>query len=193
MRLCSRRQASNDGLAQTRMLITALFAMSTFQTVEAYQRRPLFYRGWQKDFLRHAPVSSLSQRGPPRDNEERVPLKITNKCDATIWPGIATQAGAGPGTGGFELSSNNSTELWVSPDWQGRVWGRTNCTVNDDSCSCETGDCFGLLDCEFSVSQVKDFLEVSLQNYGLQRLGGNTGNFGRVYACWRCSRHANLL
>ena len=48
--------------------------------------------------------------------------------------------------------AGNSTQLWVAPDWQGRIWGRTNCTVNGDSCSCDTGDCLHKLDCEFSVS-----------------------------------------
>jgi hypothetical protein len=50
----------------------------------------------------------------------------------------------------------------VSGDWQGRVWGRTNCTVNDDSCSCETGDCLGKLNCEFSGSTPATLAEFTL-------------------------------
>lgn len=92
------------------------------------------------------------RRKEPEDPERPVPLVITNKCDSTIWPGIATQSGKGPGVGGFELAQGKSKELWVGSEWQGRVWGRTNCTVKGDSCSCKTGDCFGKLDCEFSVS-----------------------------------------
>lgn len=89
----------------------------------------------------------------------KIPMIITNNCGSVIWPGIATQAGTGPGVGGFELAQGKSRRLWVSPDWQGRVWGRTNCTVKGNSCSCKTGDCLGKLDCEFSVSQIALNLE----------------------------------
>lgn len=110
-------------------------------------------RNWQSKFIGDANAKPPAEKGPPpEDADERARLTITNKCDTTIWPGIVTQAGKGPGTGGFELEAGKSRELWVSPNWQGRVWGRTNCTVNDESCSCQTGDCFGKLDCEFSVS-----------------------------------------
>jgi hypothetical protein len=88
----------------------------------------------------------------PSDWNGTIPIVITNKCGSTIWPGIGTQAGTGPGTGGFELDSGASKDLWVSPNWQGRVWGRTNCTVNGDSCTCKTGDCSGQLSCGYSVS-----------------------------------------
>lgn len=153
MRLCSSssRQTSNDGPVVGQLLLSSLAALSLAQVTEAF-RRPTFQRGWQKDFISERPITNIAQKGPPNEGQERVPLKITNRCDSTIWPGIATQSGVGPGTGGFELESGNTTSLWVSPDWQGRVWGRTNCTVTGESCSCETGDCFGLLDCKLSVS-----------------------------------------
>lgn len=96
--------------------------------------------------------SDLAKRGPPRAGEPTVPLVITNRCESTIWPGLATQAGTGPGTGGFGLETGKSKRLHVAWNWQGRIWGRTNCTVNGESCACQTGDCFSKLDCEFSVS-----------------------------------------
>lgn len=135
--------------------------LSLTQIAEAY-RHPTYPRGWQAEFISHKPITNVARKGPPSEEEGRVPLKITNKCDSTIWPGIATQSGVGPGTGGFELGTGNTTDLWVSPDWQGRVWGRTNCTVNDDSCSCETGDCFGLLDCKFSGATPATLAEFTL-------------------------------
>jgi hypothetical protein len=98
-----------------------------------------------------------------------IPLKITNSCEDTIWPAIATQAGNGPETGGFELKTGNSKDLKVSADWQGRVWGRTNCTFNADGTgpsnlngnngggqSCQTGDCNGVMSCVVTVSQFGD-------------------------------------
>ncbi|RSM17654.1 hypothetical protein CDV31_003579 [Fusarium ambrosium] len=102
------------------------------------------------------------RRKEPEDPDRPVPLVITNKCDSTIWPGIATQSGKGPGVGGFELAQGKSKELWVGSEWQGRIWGRTNCTVNGDSCTCKTGDCFGKLDCEFSGSTPATLAEFTL-------------------------------
>ncbi|KAF4994373.1 hypothetical protein FGRMN_5792 [Fusarium graminum] len=115
-----------------------------------------------RDFTHFPGRIRSPSRGEPEDSDRTIPLTITNKCDSTIWPGIATQAGKGPGTGGFELSQGKSKDLWVSWDWQGRVWGRTNCTVKDDSCSCKTGDCFGLLDCEASGATPATLAEFTL-------------------------------
>ncbi|KAK3497646.1 thaumatin family-domain-containing protein [Neurospora hispaniola] len=98
---------------------------------------------------------------PP--NPTPIPLVITNSCPDTIWPGIGTQNGIGPEVGGFELTPGETKPLFVSPDWQGRVWGRTNCSFNNDGtgpsnlngvngngAACMTGDCFGRLNCEFT-------------------------------------------
>ncbi|TWU75207.1 hypothetical protein ED733_005065 [Metarhizium rileyi] len=117
---------------------------------------------WQAEFFRHPKRSLPVKRGPPEDWEGKVPLVVTNKCETTIWPGIATQSGTGPGTGGFELAPGKNKTLWVAPDWQGRVWGRTNCTVNGESCACKTGDCFSKLDCEFSGATPATLAEFNL-------------------------------
>src|SRR5690242_12922829 len=104
-------------------------------------------------------------------NESTVPLKVTNSCFDTIWPGVGTQHGIGPGTGGFELLPGVSKTFRVGWDWQGRVWGRTNCSfnangtgpsqlngVNGNGASCTTGDCFGRLDCEYTVGSLPPLL-----------------------------------
>jgi hypothetical protein len=104
--------------------------------------------------------------GPPSKRAaSTVPLVVSNQCGETIWPGIGTQAGTGPGTGGFELASMSSKTMSVSGDWQGRVWGRTNCTFNvggtgpsnlngnnGNGAACVTGDCAGVLNCVNTVS-----------------------------------------
>ncbi|KAH8886771.1 Osmotin, thaumatin-like protein [Thozetella sp. PMI_491] len=84
-----------------------------------------------------------------------IPIVINNNCPDVIWPGIGTQNGIGPGTGGFELGPGETSRLFVSYDWQGRIWGRTNCTFDDNKngvggsgAACLTGDCFGVLDCK---------------------------------------------
>ncbi|KAI9163248.1 Thaumatin-like protein 1 [Paramyrothecium foliicola] len=143
-------------------LLLSLLSASLLVQGAAADRTPPVKRNWQADFMRRSVAASPAKRGPPEDGDGMVPLVITNKCEATMWPGIATQAGTGPGTGGFELSRGDKRELRVSGDWQGRIWGRTNCTVNGDSCSCETGDCFGKLDCEFSGATPATLAEFTL-------------------------------
>ncbi|KAK4218994.1 thaumatin family-domain-containing protein [Rhypophila decipiens] len=104
-----------------------------------------------------------NQKWSRKSDDTPTPLIITNNCPDPVWPGIGTQNGIGPGTGGFTLSSTLSVQLWVSPNWQGRVWGRTNCSFNEDGtgpsnlngvngngAACLTGDCFGVLDCAYS-------------------------------------------
>ncbi len=91
-------------------------------------------------------------------------LVVTNMCQETVHPAIATQKGTAPNTGGFELGSGKQRNLTVGADWQGRVWGRTNCTFNFDGtgssnnggyngggAACATGDCGGVLDCKNPV------------------------------------------
>ena len=102
--------------------------------------------------------------GPPRKRNS-VPLIVSNLCPETIWPGVGTQGGTGPGTGGFELDSGSSKDMMVSGDWQGRIWGRTNCSFapgglsasnlngnNGAGAACDTGDCGGVLNCVNTVS-----------------------------------------
>lgn len=97
-------------------------------------------------------------------NDTVIPIKVTNNCADTIWPGVLTQGGEGPGTSGFKLLAHKTRNLLVGPTWEGRVWGRTNCTFNENgtgpgqdawnggSAACLTGDCFGKLECEVAVS-----------------------------------------
>lgn len=86
--------------------------------------------------------------------KDTVPLLITNNCADTIWPGIYTTSGTGPGTGGFELAAGANKSFEVGSDWYGRIWGRTNCTSPSDGVlTCTTGSC-GQMDCtQASVSR----------------------------------------
>jgi len=114
------------------------------------------------DILRKSPTQIFPRIVSPRTTNS-IPLKITNNCPDTIWPALASQAGTGPGTGGFQLTPGTSQSLWVSSDWQGRVWGRTNCSFNANGSgpsnsngnnggqACETGDCNGVLNCVVTV------------------------------------------
>ncbi|KAF2222679.1 thaumatin family-domain-containing protein [Elsinoe ampelina] len=82
-----------------------------------------------------------------------VPLVVTNRCAQTIYPGFVTQGGTGPGSQGFELRPGTNRRQTVSTDWQGRIWGRTNCSFNAQGNSagggpaCSTGDCGGTINC----------------------------------------------
>lgn len=102
----------------------------------------------------------------PRKLERRkldiTPLLVTNNCPDDIWPGISTQSGNGPGTTGFKLSPGETKNQTVSEDWQGRVWGRANCSFNDDGTgpasgggkACYSGDCNGVLNCQVGVISI---------------------------------------
>lgn len=147
----SRRRGASSVSLFFRVLVTAV-AVGCLLSAAGAEGAQDATKGSHDDLLHFPGRIRSPNRGEPKDPNRTIPLTITNKCDSTIWPGIATQAGRGPGIGGFELAQGKSKDLWVSWDWQGRVWGRTNCTVNGDSCSCKTGDCFGMLDCEASVS-----------------------------------------
>ena len=109
--------------------------------------------------MKRDPVSWVATR-----DTSNKPLVVTNKCSETIYPAILTQSGTGPGTTGFKLASGGSQNLTVSADWQGRVWGRTNCSfnsagtapdhaggVNGNGAACLTGDCGGTVQCQLAV------------------------------------------
>ena len=105
----------------------------------------------------------------PRDASK--PLVVTNKCAEVIYPGTLTSAGTGPNPAGFQLKPGETKSLTVSSDWQGRVWGRTNCSfnsggtgpahaggINGNGAACITGDCGGVVNCELAVSIDSRFL-----------------------------------
>jgi len=84
-----------------------------------------------------------------------VPLLVTNRCRDTIWPGLFTSNGTGPDSLGFELTTGSTRNLSVLSDWNGRIWGRTNCTFDDKGVGhCGTGDCGGKLECTGTVSGI---------------------------------------
>lgn len=89
--------------------------------------------------------------GPPSEHDDKVYINITNKCGDSVWPGILTQAGTGPGVGGFQLVEHTSRQLSVSHDWSGRIWARTSCLTYGDKLECKTGDCGNAMDCKTSV------------------------------------------
>jgi hypothetical protein len=115
------------------------------------------------DILHKSPSQILPRIVAPRTTNN-IPLKITNNCAENIWPALASQAGTGPNTGGFQLKPGTSNSLLVGGDWQGRVWGRTNCSFNADGSgasningnngggqACQTGDCNGVESCVVTV------------------------------------------
>jgi beta-mannosidase len=108
-------------------------------------------------------VHHMSRKAPRKLDRRKLditPLLITNQCSENIWPGISTQSGTGPGQNGFLLEPGESNNQTVSEDWQGRVWGRTNCSFNDEGTAsssgggraCTSGDCYGALNCQVGVS-----------------------------------------
>ena len=89
-----------------------------------------------------AGVHHMAVKAPRKLNRRKLditPLLVTNNCPDNIWPGISTQTGNGPGQTGFKLAPGETKNQTVSEDWQGRVWGRTNCSFNDDGTGSANG------------------------------------------------------
>ena len=105
--------------------------------------------------MKHPAVHTVNQR------DSELTLRVTNKCSDNIHPALLTQSGTPPNTSGFPLTSGTSRDLTVSADWQGRIWGRTNCTFDQNGKPqsgqgervCTTGDCGQFLQCQGAVSQ----------------------------------------
>jgi len=115
------------------------------------------------------------------------PLVVTNNCAETIYPGIVTQGGTGSSSSGFQLTPGSQKSQTVSSDWQGRVWGRTNCSFNSQGTAqgggvaCQTGDCGGTVACQATVN-TRSFAE---RHFCLRTAGTNASDFGRVHSQWR--------
>lgn len=153
---CPRRERK---FSPSRMLASSLLLLSLIPTATSYTTNRYITRN-------AGPLPRPARWGPP-EKRDSVPLVVSNQCDMTIWPGIETQAGTGAGTGGFELDPGTSKSLTVSGDWQGRVWGRTNCSFNPTGsgasnlngnngagAACTTGDCGGVLSCVITASLI---------------------------------------
>ncbi|KAL8971419.1 MAG: hypothetical protein Q9183_001066 [Haloplaca sp. 2 TL-2023] len=118
------------------------------------------------------PLAWVNRRADTR------PLHVINRCKETIYPGIGTQAGTGPSTQGFQLNPGQRRDLTVSADWQGRVWGRTNCSFNaagtapassGTGVACGTGDCGGTVNCRGT-----GVIPVTLAEFTLASASGQT-------------------
>lgn len=112
------------------------------------------------DGIHHMAVKAPRKDAALRRKLDITPLLVTNRCPDDIWPGVSTQSGKGPKENGFMLKPGETKNQTVSEDWQGRVWGRTNCTFNADGTgpkdgkgkACRSGDCNGILNCQVGVS-----------------------------------------
>lgn len=125
--------------------------------------------------MKRIPPPSLHRR---QNEMTLTPLIIVNSCPEPIWPAVDTQHGTGPSTNGFKLSPGEQNNLTVSENWQGRVWGRTNCSFNDAGTgpasggvgrACGSGDCNGMLNCK-----VGGDVPVSLAEFTLDAGDGQT-------------------
>ena len=146
----SSRVASSRSSSRSFVSLASLIYVCAFYPVKALHH------------MKRAPYQYVSQR------DETRPLTITNQCSEIIYPGIATQAGTGPSVQGFSLDQGETRELTVGADWQGRVWGRTNCSFNSAGSgpsnsggnngggnACTTGDCNGVINCVVTVCTIR--------------------------------------
>ncbi|KAK8016126.1 hypothetical protein PG993_014315 [Apiospora rasikravindrae] len=139
---------------------TALLLGSEISGVAA-KVYPSNHESYKFNYLNNS-MRYLKPRQPLSKRDNPIPLIITNSCKEPLWPGIATQYGERPESSGFELGPGKTRNLTVSSDWQGRIWGRTNCTTSGDTATCSTGDCFGKLECQFSGAPPATLAEFNL-------------------------------
>ncbi|RCI08749.1 hypothetical protein L249_4728 [Ophiocordyceps polyrhachis-furcata BCC 54312] len=155
-------RSSRFRLSMNRLLLVVFTLGSLVPGTDAGDLRPV--RRQRPVDPRHPKRGPPAKRGPPGGSEEKVPLVVSNNCDSTIWPGIATQSGTGPGTGGFELQPGQNRTLW-------------------------TGDCFAKLDYEFSGAPPATLAEFNLAGgvqgmqtfYDLSLVDGYNLPMGIVY------------
>ncbi|PWG74255.1 hypothetical protein DF186_18840, partial [Enterococcus hirae] len=74
---------------------------------------------------------------------------IQNHCRSSIWPAYLSGDGhVNPRGDGFHLASGEDIEVRVPCNWFGRVWARTNCTLDSSQgLKCKTGCCDGKCRC----------------------------------------------
>ena len=115
-----------------------------------------------------SPTVSRPNLIPPPPLIPNVPnnrsVTITNACETDIWPALLTTNNTGPYTHGFYLPPQKSLQLWVSHDWTGRIWARTNCTFNESTNAgpCFTGSCGNVLNCNLSGVPPTTLVEFNL-------------------------------
>lgn len=158
---------TNHQRRSSKMILASIFLFSTLHTATAFipSEQPQF-----NIRRRSGSAERAAHFGPISKRDTGIPLQVTNLCRETIWPAIGTQAGTGAGTGGFELATGSTKDLTVSADWQGRIWGRTNCSFNalgtgpsnlngnnGAGRACTTGDCAGVMNCLLSVSTLTSY------------------------------------
>jgi Thaumatin family len=100
-------------------------------------------------------LTQHSQIPPPASIPQianNVTFIISNQCDMPIWPAFVTAQNVGPYAQGFVLPSGSFIKLWVSSDWNGRIWARTNCSFDSSTNEgfCATGSCMNRLNCSVS-------------------------------------------
>lgn len=73
-------------------------------------------------------------------------FRFVNNCKQTIWVGALNGKSEYtlPEQGGWEMPSLSNHNITIVGAWSGRFWGRTECTTQNETFTCATGDCVGL-------------------------------------------------
>ena len=91
-------------------------------------------------------------------------ITITNSCPDDLWPALLTTNNTGPYQSGFYLPPQMSIQLWVSHDWIGRIWARTNCSFDESTNTgpCFTGSCGNIMNCSIGGQPPTTLAEFNL-------------------------------
>jgi len=140
----TRKRSHFKAFGTKRLLCAAAAIICFLPYTMAYQSRSIPPEHMRRD---------LTQLLSRRQSNGSISLVITNNCTEDIYPALNTQHGSRPSESGFLLQPHNSHTVQVSSNWQGRIWGRTNCTFPNPTAgnkACLTGDCVGALECMVS-------------------------------------------
>ncbi|KAK5166619.1 uncharacterized protein LTR77_008162 [Saxophila tyrrhenica] len=120
--------------------------------------------------LRSSGEHHMKQQVERRQSSNKdTPIVVANWCADDVYPAMLTQSGGGPTEHGLRLQSGENQTIYVSDDWQGRVWARTNCSFDDSGqaqggsgSACSTGDCGGALGCQIAGAPPATLAEFTL-------------------------------
>jgi hypothetical protein len=141
------------------LIVTLLISMGTLLTFGEVHAAPVQTTGKQ----------SRSSTSFASSGTQRI-VTLTNTTQQTVWAASTGNPGYTPPDGGaWVLAPGQTITLTYPSIWNGRIWGRTGCSFNDDGGgSCETGDCGSGITCPNVANDIPATLaEFNMQGTGI--------------------------
>ncbi|KDP36620.1 hypothetical protein JCGZ_08436 [Jatropha curcas] len=136
-------------------------------------------------------------------------LTFTNNCPYTVWPAtVIRDGGRQLSTTGFELPTKATQPLYDPAPFNGRFWGRTECSTDSTGTfTCATGECgsgeiscngaegnppVSLIELNLGKYYGQDFYDISLvDGFNVPVSISPRGGFGNACIPASCARNVN--